>query len=55
MLKLRAWAIFLPAHVQCLFVCQTEQLGLGHTVLCAERAVGEEPFVVFLADDFLIT
>jgi NDP-sugar pyrophosphorylase family protein len=23
-------------------------------VLCAERAVGEEPFVVFLVDDFLI-
>ena len=32
---------------------QAEQLGLGHAVLCAERAVGGEPFAVLLADDFL--
>ena len=32
---------------------QAEQLGLGHAVLCAERAVGDEPFAVLLADDFL--
>jgi UTP-glucose-1-phosphate uridylyltransferase len=29
---------------------QAEQLGLGHAVLCAERAVGGEPFAVLLAD-----
>jgi len=28
-------------------------LGLGHAILCAERAVGNEPFAVLLADDFL--
>ena len=28
-------------------------LGLGHAVLCAERAVGSDPFAVLLADDFL--
>ena len=33
--------------------CQAEQLGLGHAILCAERAVGDEPFAVLLADDFL--
>mgnify|MGYP003705817349 CR=1 FL=1 len=43
----------LPAGVQCIFVRQPEQLGLGHAVLCAERAVGNEPFAVLLADDFL--
>ena len=32
---------------------QPEQLGLGHAVLCAERAVGGDPFAVLLADDFL--
>ena len=32
---------------------QPEQLGLGHAVLCAERAVGKEPFAVLLADDFI--
>ena len=39
--------------VECIFVRQAEQLGLGHAVLCAERAVGGEPFAVLLADDFL--
>ena len=43
----------IPAGVECIFVRQAEQLGLGHAVLCAERAVGDEPFVVILADDFL--
>jgi UTP--glucose-1-phosphate uridylyltransferase len=42
-----------PPHVECIFVRQAEQLGLGHAVLCAERAVADEPFAVLLADDFL--
>ena len=42
-----------PAHVECIFVRQAEQLGLGHAVLCAERAVAGDPFAVLLADDFL--
>ena len=43
----------LPPGVECIFVRQSEQLGLGHAVLCAERAIGNEPFAVLLADDFL--
>ena len=43
----------IPAGVECIFVRQSEQLGLGHAVLCAERAVGGDPFTVLLADDFL--
>ena len=43
----------IPSHVECIFVRQAEQLGLGHAVLCAERAVAGEPFAVLLADDFL--
>jgi len=43
----------LPTHVECIFVRQPEQLGLGQAVLCAERAVAGEPFAVLLADDFL--
>ena len=42
----------LPIGVECIFVRQSEQLGLGHAVLCAERAVGGDPFAVLLADDF---
>ena len=44
----------LPSNVECIFVRQREQLGLGHAVLCAERAVGNESFAVILADDFLL-
>lgn len=44
----------LPSGVECIFVRQSEQLGLGHAVLCAERVVGAEPFAVLLADDFII-
>jgi len=44
-----------PEGVECIFVRQPVQLGLGHAVLCAERAVGYEPFVVLLADEFLIS
>lgn len=43
----------LPEGIECIFVRQPEQLGLGHAVLCAERVVGDEPFAVILADDFL--
>jgi UTP--glucose-1-phosphate uridylyltransferase len=43
----------LPPGVECIFVRQPEQLGLGHAVLCAERVVSGDPFAVLLADDFL--
>ena len=43
----------LPKGVECIFVRHAEQLGLGHAVLCAERAVGGDPFIVLLADDSL--
>ena len=44
----------LPPGVECIFVRQAEQLGLGHAVLCAERAVSGDPFAVLLADDFIV-
>ena len=44
----------LPKGVECIFMRQPEQLGLGHAVLCAERAIGNDPFAVLLADDFLV-
>ena len=43
----------LPEGVDCIFVRQAEQLGLGHAVLCAERVIGKDPFAVLLADDFV--
>ena len=37
------------------YVRQHEQLGLGHAVLAARKAVGDEPFAVFLPDDVIIS
>ena len=45
----------LPPGIECIFVRQAEQLGLGHAVLCSQRAVGDEPFAVLLADDFIVS
>ena len=36
----------LPEGIECVFVRQGEQLGLGHSVFCAERVVGNEPFAL---------
>lgn len=35
------------------YIRQSEPLGLGHAVLCAEAVVGNEPFAVILADDLI--
>lgn len=43
----------LPSHVACIYIRQAEPLGLGHAVLCARPAVGDEPFAVLLADDLI--
>lgn len=43
----------LPARVSCIYIRQAEPLGLGHAVLCARPAIGDEPFAVILADDLI--
>jgi len=43
----------LPSHVTCIYIRQAEPLGLGHAVLCARAAVGDEPFAILLADDLI--
>lgn len=43
----------LPSHVNCVFIRQSEALGLGHAVLCAKPVVNNEPFAVLLADDLI--
>lgn len=42
-----------PNHVHCVFIRQSEALGLGHAVLCAEPAIGNKPFAVLLPDDLI--
>ena len=43
----------LPSHVNCLYIRQAAPLGLGHAVLTAAPAIGDEPFAVLLADDLI--
>jgi UTP--glucose-1-phosphate uridylyltransferase len=42
-----------PPHINCIYIRQTEPLGLGHAVLCAKPVMQNEPFAVLLADDLI--
>lgn len=42
-----------PGNVSCVYVRQSESLGLGHAILCAMPVVGSAPFAVLLADDLI--
>ena len=50
---LRSIRDIVPAGVSCIYIRQGKPLGLGHAVLCARPAVGNEPFFVHLADDLI--
>ena len=43
----------IPAGLNCVFIRQSEALGLGHAVHCAKPVVGDEPFAVLLPDDLI--
>ena len=43
----------LPSHVTCMYIRQPAPLGLGHAVLCAKPAIGDEPFAILLPDDLI--
>ena len=43
----------IPSHINCIYIRQSEPLGLGHAVLCAQPVVQDEPFAVILADDLI--
>ncbi|MDZ4759587.1 MAG: UTP--glucose-1-phosphate uridylyltransferase GalU [Alphaproteobacteria bacterium] len=43
----------LPRGCRCIYIRQSEPLGLGHAVLCAQPAIGDEAFAVILADDLI--
>lgn len=36
------------------YVYQNEQKGLGHAILCAKDAIGDNPFLVILGDDLIV-
>lgn len=43
----------IPKHITCIYIRQSAPLGLGHAVLCARPVIGNDPFAVLLADDFM--
>lgn len=43
----------IPKGVSCIYLRQHQMLGLGHAILCAEPAIGNDPFIVSLADDLI--
>ncbi|MFN7093982.1 MAG: UTP--glucose-1-phosphate uridylyltransferase GalU [Burkholderiales bacterium] len=43
----------LPNHVNCIYIRQSEALGLGHAVLCAKSVVGNEACAIILADELV--
>ena len=45
----------LPSNIKCIYIRQNQALGLGHAVLCAKPAVGNNPFAVILADDMILS
>lgn len=51
--RLKAVQNILPPTASCIYLRQADALGLGHAVLCAKPVVGNEPFVVLLADDLI--
>jgi UTP--glucose-1-phosphate uridylyltransferase len=42
-----------PKDINCIYIRQSEPLGLGHAVGLARDLVGDEPFAVLLADDLM--
>lgn len=50
---LQALKDIVPSWASCIYIRQPSPLGLGHAVLCARPVVGDEPFMVHLADDLI--
>lgn len=50
---LRSIQDIVPDGVSCIYIRQGKPLGLGHAILCARPAIGDEPFFIHLADDLI--
>jgi len=44
-----------PKDMDCVYIRQSQALGLGHAVLCTKQLIGNEPFAVLLADDLMVS
>ena len=43
----------IPKNIDCTFVRQESPLGLGHAIYCTKEIIGNDDFVVMLADDLI--
>ena len=51
--KLEIVRNIIPEGVTCIYIRQSEPLGLGHAVLCAKPVIGDQPFAILLPDDLI--
>lgn len=52
--ELKVTTEWIPEAGNVIFTRQRQPLGLGHAVWCARNLIGNEPFVVILADDLVL-
>lgn len=45
----------IPSNINCIYIMQSQALGLGHAVHCSKAVVGNNPFAVILADDMILS
>ena len=43
----------IPEGITCIYIRQSEPLGLGHAILHAKPVIGDQPFAVILPDDLI--
>jgi UTP--glucose-1-phosphate uridylyltransferase len=43
----------IPKHITCIYLRQSQPLGLGHAIYCAKRLIQDEPVAILLADDLI--
>jgi UTP--glucose-1-phosphate uridylyltransferase len=51
--KLNIIRNIIPQGITCIYIRQSEPLGLGHAILCAKSVIGDEPFAIILPDDLI--
>ena len=51
--KLNIIRNIIPQGITCVYIRQSEPLGLGHAILCAKSVIEGEPFAIILPDDLI--
>ena len=51
--KLNIIRNIIPQGITCVYIRQSEPLGLGHAILCAKSVIEDDPFAIILPDDLI--